>query len=83
MDSKVMYRADSVFTSKTMWANLAALMIAILGLPQLRELFGDNTDAVAMGVTALLNIGLRWMTVRPVALVPPGDSKPVAVEKLP
>lgn len=82
-ETTVTYRADSVFTSKTMIANVVALAVAVLGLPQLSAVLGDNTNTVTMGVMAILNIILRWYTVRPVAVVKPGDSKPVTVEKLP
>lgn len=78
------YRAKSALTSATILTNIAMFVATILMTPQFSDLanslpYGQEIMAILI---PLVNIGLRFKSVRPVALIAPGDTKPVAVEKL-
>jgi hypothetical protein len=76
------YFAKSVFVSKTFWANVALFIIALVKETsfgtQIPPIIANNLLAVA----AIINIGLRIFSVRPVAFTMPGDVTPVEVRTL-
>jgi hypothetical protein len=84
-DDTVNYRAKSPLASKTIVTNIIALAVMVLGSDQLKSMLGPNALEIVGSILTMLNIGLRFVTVRPVAaslLLSPAASKPVAVKKL-
>lgn len=77
------YYAQSIFVSKTFWINLAGIVIAVLQANDVIAVLPPSTLKYTGAVIAVINIVLRFATVRPVALIAPGDSKPVEVPLIP
>jgi len=82
-DETVSYRAKSIFTSKTEIINAITAIVALLGSTQLQAMLGPGAFFYMTIGVSVLNMVLRLLTVRPVAFIAPGDSKPVPVAKLP
>lgn len=78
----VQYWAVSMFSSRTMWFNAANFVIAALSITEVATLIPSRFLSVQLAVVALINLWLRTVTVRPVALIPPGDTVPVPVAKV-
>lgn len=78
----VTYFAVSIFSSRTFWVNLAAGLVAILSATEIVTIIPLRYLPLSTALVAALNIGLRMVTVRPVALILPGDTKPVEVVKI-
>jgi hypothetical protein len=78
----VQYYAVSLFSSRTFYVNLAAGLVAILSATEIVTIIPLKYLPTSTALIAALNIGLRMSTVRPVALIPPGDTKPVEVKKI-
>lgn len=78
----VNYRAKSVAKSWTIIFNVLATIGAILGADELKALLGPQALTYVTATITAINVILRMWTVRPVAFVAPGNSKPVAVAKL-
>jgi hypothetical protein len=78
----VQYFAVSILTSRT--AQFAALtaIIGILSLPEVWSLIPLRYLPFALAFVGVVNLGLRKLTVRPVALIAPGKTTPVQVEKI-
>jgi hypothetical protein len=81
-DATVTYRAKSLFVSKTFLFNAAAFLVAALSLTEVVDIIPQGLMKYAMALVAVINVGLRLYSVRPVAMIAPNDTKPVAVEKL-
>jgi hypothetical protein len=78
----VTYYAVSVFSSRTFWVNLAAGLVAILSATEIVTIIPLRLLPASTALIAALNIGLRMITVRPVALIVPGTTKPIQVAKV-
>jgi hypothetical protein len=78
----VTYFAVSLFSSRTFWINLAAGLVALLSATEVVTIIPLKLLPLSTALIAALNIGLRMVTVRPVAIIPPGTSKPVSVAKV-
>ena len=82
----VTYFAKSLLVSKTAIANsvivLAALFLDILQEQAVIAIMPARFTPYTVMAVAVLNIILRRFTVRPVALIPPGDTKAVEVERI-
>lgn len=78
----VTYFAVSLFSSKTFWVNIIAFLIAISGLSEVVTIVPLRFMPMYSAVVAILNVYLRTVTVRPVALIAPGDTAPVDVPKI-
>lgn len=81
-DQTVQYFAISVFSSRTFWLNAAALFIAAGSLTEVITIVPLRYMPLYSAVVAIVNVGLRMMTVRPVALIAPGAVVAVDVPKL-
>ena len=78
----VHYSAISMFSSRTMWFNTANFIVAALSMTEVVTLIPQKYLPLQAIVVAVINIWLRTITVRPVALIAPGESKAVEVAKL-
>jgi len=78
----VTYWAVSVFSSRTMWFNAANLVLAALSLTEVATLIPPRFLPLQLAAVAFINMWLRQATVRPVALIAPGETKAVAVPKI-
>lgn len=78
----VTYWAISLFSSRTFWWNLANGILALLSLSEVTTLIPPRFLSLQVAVVAAVNLYLRTVTVRPVALIPPGDTKPMTVPKV-
>jgi hypothetical protein len=78
----VTYRAKSIFISRTFLFNAAAFVVAALSLTEVVQIIPASWMKYAMALVAMINVGLRLYSVRPVAMVAPGETKTVQVEKL-
>jgi len=78
----VAYWAVSVFSSRTMWFNMANLVLAALSLTEITTLIPPRFLPLQLAVVAMINLWLRTVTVRPVALIAPGTTQAVLVPKL-
>jgi hypothetical protein len=76
------YFAISIFSSRTFWVNAAALVVGILSATDVVAIIPPRNLPMATAIVAALNIFLRTITVRPAALIAPGDTKAVAVPML-
>jgi hypothetical protein len=78
----VTYWAVSVFSSRTMWFNAANLLLAALSLTEVATLIPARFLPLQLAAVAVINMWLRQATVRPVALIAPGETAPVLVRKV-
>jgi hypothetical protein len=78
----VAYWAISVLNSKTMWWNAANGILALLSLNEVTTLIPPKYLPVQAMIVAVVNVYLRSVTVRPVAMIGPGQTKPVLVPKV-
>ncbi len=78
----VTYWAISVLSSRTVWFNSANFLVAALSLTEVVTLIPPRFLSLQAAVVALINVYLRTVTTRPVALIAPGETKPVAVPKI-
>jgi len=78
----VEYRAESVLVSKTMWVGFLTTLLGILALPEVAGLIPPQYLPPTISIIGVLIMVLRKATVRPTALVMPGETKVVEVEKL-
>jgi len=81
-EKQVRYWAVSVLSSRTMWFNAASLLIAALSLTEIAVLIPERFLPLQAAVTAAVNMWLRTSTVRPVAMIMPGNTKAVDVPKI-
>jgi len=78
----VTYWAISLFSSRTFWWNLANAILALLSLTEVTTLIPPRFLSLQLAVVASVNLYLRTVTVRPVALIAPGTTTPVSVPKV-
>jgi hypothetical protein len=78
----VTYWAISVLSSRTNWFNAASLFVAVLSLTDVLVLIPARFLPLQAACVAIVNLWLRTITVRPVALIAPGTTKAVDVAKL-
>ena len=78
----VRYWAISVLSSRTVWFNAANLIVAVLSLTEVVTLIPMRYMPLQAAFMAVVNVWLRTVTVRPVALIAPGTTKAVEVEKI-
>jgi len=82
MNEKVNYWAISVFSSRTMWFNAANFLVAALSMTEIVTLIPPRYLPLQAAVVALVNMWLRQVTVRPVAMIRPGETQPVQVARI-
>jgi hypothetical protein len=81
----VTYFAISAANSKTIRTNAAILLgalVPLLALPEVVALMSPRVLLFSIAGTAIANLILRWLTIRPIALVAPGDVKAVPVPRI-
>jgi hypothetical protein len=78
----VNYMGISLFTTKTFWLNFVAFVVAILSLTEVVTLIPARYMALYGAVVAILNTGLRLLTVRPAFIMAPGETRSVEVQKI-
>jgi len=75
-------RAVSILSSRTFYVNALALLVAIIVLPEVGGLVPERFVPIYSALLAISNIILRIVTVRPVAMIAPGDVKVVEIPKI-
>jgi len=78
----VTYYAVSLFSSRTFWLNAVALFVAVTSLTEVVTLVPLRFMPLYSATVAIANMVARFVTVRPVALIAPGDTKPIQVAKI-
>ena len=78
-ESTKTYFAKSILLSKTFWVNIALILAAIAEEADFINLLPPGAGALILQAAAVINIGLRIFSVRPVAMVRPSRVKPVRV----
>ena len=78
----VKYWAISVLSSRTVWVNTAALLVAVFSLTEVITIIPLRFMPMYSAVVATLNLYLRTVTVRPVAFIAPGTTVPVQIAKI-
>jgi hypothetical protein len=78
----VTYFAISILSSRTFWWNLANGVVALLSLAEVVAVIPPRFLSLQLAVVAMVNLYLRTVTVRPVALIAPGTTAPVRVPKI-
>ena len=81
----VTYWAISYLKSRTVRVNAVLFLVALVPLLTEPDLIASIPPAYLVLYTLfvkVVNIWLRFVTVRPIALIPPGDTVPVAVPLL-
>jgi hypothetical protein len=81
-EQKVMYRAISIFTSRTFYFNVLAAIVAFLALPEVTHVIPSKFMPYILAISAAGNMILRTMTVRPAAFISPGSTKAIAVRRI-
>ena len=81
----VTYWAISLFNSRTFRINAGLLFVTLVPLlvdPELVSMIPPRYLVLYAALVKVANIALRLVTVRPVALIPPGDTVPIEVPKI-
>lgn len=78
----VTYWAISLFSSRTFWWNAANGVLAVLSLTEVTTLIPARFLSLQVAIVAAVNLYLRTVTVRPVAIIAPGTTTPIAVPKI-
>jgi hypothetical protein len=78
----VTYYAISLLSSRTTWFGVATTLLGIFSLPEVAALVPLRYLPAILSVIGFAIIALRSVTVRPVALILPGDTKPITVPKV-
>jgi hypothetical protein len=78
----VLYWAVSILQSRTFWINIAAFAVAVLSEREVLVVIPLRYMPLYSAALAILNIFMRMQTVRPVALIGPGEVKPVEVPRV-
>ena len=76
------YVAKSILMSSTLWVNLLTITMTILEAEDVTNVLPPGALKYVPVALAIINIILRTFTVRPVALIPPSQTKRVQVESL-
>jgi len=80
--ASVTYWAISVLSSRTMWLNSAAFLVALLSATDVLTIIPAKHLPLVTALVAGLNLYLRTMTVRPVAFIAAGATLPITVSRL-
>jgi hypothetical protein len=78
----VTYYAISLFSSRTFWLNAAGFLLLVLEATDVITLLPLKALPFVGATVTVLNIFLRYVTVRPVAIIAPGATVPIQVERL-
>ena len=78
----VTYWAISILSSRTAQFAFLTFLLGVLSLPEVVSLIPLRYLPVAMAVIGVINLALRYATVRPAMFIAPGTSAPVAVAKI-
>lgn len=78
----VTYFAISLFQSRTFWWNAANGIVALLSLTEVTSIIPPRFLSLQLAIVAGVNLWLRTVTVRPVAIIAPGTVQPVLVPKV-
>jgi hypothetical protein len=81
----VTYYAISILNSRTFRVNAVLLLVTLVPLlvdPEFVALVPARYVVLYAALVKIANIVLRFVTVRPVALIPPGDTVPIEVPKI-
>jgi len=78
----VTYWAISVLSSRTVWFNAAAFVVALLSATDVLTIVPPAKLPLVSAIVAALNVYLRTVTVRPVAFIAAGTSAPVPVQRI-
>lgn len=78
----VTYFAVSILTSRTAQFAVLTATLGILSLPEVLALIPLRYMPALLAVIGVINLGLRKLTVRPVAFIAPGETHPVEVPKV-
>jgi len=78
----VTYWAVSILTSRTAQFAGFTILLGILSLPEVLALIPLRYMPLLLACVGVINLILRKLTVRPVALIAPGETKAVAVPKI-
>ena len=76
------YYAKSMFSSTTIWVNVATFVIAVTELTEVVDLVPQAWHGEMLALAAVINVALRIFTVRPVAAIAPGNVEPVRVKSI-
>ncbi|HEV8216972.1 MAG TPA: hypothetical protein VGP95_14090 [Gemmatimonadaceae bacterium] len=78
----VTYYAISLFSSRTFWLSTASFLVMVLSATDVITLFPLKALPFISAAVSVLTVWLRFVTVRPVALIAPGTTLPIQVAKL-
>jgi len=78
----VTYWAISILTSRTSQFAALTIIAGILSLPEVLALIPLRYMPMVLAIVGVVNLGLRKLTVRPVAFIAPGATKAIVVDKL-
>lgn len=82
-EKTVRYWATSTLLSKTVWVNIPAFIVGVLALPEVVAIIPVKYAAYTLTLSAIITLYLRqFKTVRPIAFIAPGETKPVDVPKV-
>lgn len=80
---KVTYWATSFLLSKTFWINFVTFLVGVLQLTDVVAVIPSKYNPQVLACLGIMNMGLRFMTQRPITVSMPGTVTPVLVNKLP
>jgi hypothetical protein len=78
----VTYWAVSVLQSRTAWMAVGTVVVGVLALPDVVAVIPLRFLPFVFAIIGAVNFVLRLNTVRPVAFIPPGETKPIEVIKV-
>jgi hypothetical protein len=81
-NERVQYWAVSIFNSRTAQLNTVIFLIDVLSLTEVVSIIPVRYLPMYNALIPILNIGMRMLTVRPVALIAPGLTQPVSIKKI-
>jgi hypothetical protein len=76
------YYAVSILTSRTAIFATLTFLAGVLSLPEVLALIPLRYMPLILATVGVINLGLRKLTVRPVAWIAPGDTQEVRVKKV-
>lgn len=78
----VTYFAVSILSSRTAQFATLTFLVGILSLPEVLALVPLKYMPLLLAAVGIINLGLRKLTVRPVAFIAPGDVQRTTVAKV-
>lgn len=79
---QVTYWAISILNSRTFWTSVATFLTGAASLPQVIAVVPLWILPYVLMVAALIFLWLRTVTIRPVAMIGPGETKAVVVNRI-